>query len=61
MIAQEFQKSYSLGRRSISIHNVSGDIRVTGYDGEDPGKGFRKERIVIESRLTTEARAIMWS
>jgi len=33
--AQEFQKSYRIGSGgSISIHNVSGDIVVSGYDGD---------------------------
>jgi Putative adhesin len=32
--AQDFQKSYRLGANGqVSIGNVSGDVRVTGYDG----------------------------
>ncbi|MBS1788359.1 MAG: DUF4097 family beta strand repeat protein [Acidobacteria bacterium] len=33
--AQDFQRTYNLGPGgSVSIHNISGDVIVTGYDGQ---------------------------
>src|ERR1051326_8509423 len=33
-LAQDFQRTYSIGAGgSVSIHNVSGDVKVIGYDG----------------------------
>ena len=33
--AQDFQQTYQIGAGgAVSIHNVSGDVKVTGYDGE---------------------------
>lgn len=33
--AQDFQKDYRIGAGgSVSIHNISGDIKVTGYNGD---------------------------
>ena len=54
--AQDFQKTYSLGPEgSISIHNVSGDIQVKGYDGETiQVKGFKegkdRDRVEVDDR-----------
>lgn len=54
--AQDFQKSYKLGSGSqISIGNVSGDVIVTGYDGNAVVvKGFKEgadsDRLEIEDR-----------
>src|SRR4051794_26832567 len=34
-LAQDFQHSYSLGSGgSINIRNISGNVQVTGYDGQ---------------------------
>lgn len=34
-VAQDFQRNYNLaGGGSINVRNVSGDVKVTGYDGE---------------------------
>lgn len=34
-MAQDFQHSYSLGAGgSINVRNISGDVKVTGYDGQ---------------------------
>lgn len=45
-LAQEFQKSYSLPAGSnISIKNVSGNVKVKGYDGEQfIVKGYKEGR-----------------
>lgn len=54
--AQDFQKTYSLGPDgSISIHNVSRDIQVKGYDGETiQVKGFKegkdRDRVEVDDR-----------
>jgi len=51
---QDFQKSYSPGPEgSVSIHNISGDIQVNGYDGESiQVKGFKegkdRDRVQVE-------------
>jgi hypothetical protein len=53
---QDFQKSYGLGAGgSVSVHSVSGDIRVRGYDGETiQVKGFKegkdRDRVQVEDR-----------
>jgi len=34
-LAQDFQRNYSLGSGgSINVRNISGDVKVTGYDGQ---------------------------
>jgi len=56
--AQDFQKSYRLGANGqISIGTVSGDVKVTGYDGgEIIVKGIKQgrdiDRVEIEDRST---------
>src|SRR2546422_8361769 len=33
-LAQDFQRTYSIGAGgSVNIHNVSGDVKIIGYDG----------------------------
>jgi len=54
--AQDFQKTYSLGAGGrLSLHNVSGDIVINGYDGSAiQVKGFKegrdRDRVEVEDR-----------
>ena len=55
-LAQDFQKNYSLGGGgSINIRNISGDVKVTGYDGEAVlvtafKEGRNLDRVTIEDQ-----------
>ncbi len=55
-LAQDFQRSYSLGSGgSINVRNISGDVRVTGYDGQavvvtGVKKGRNADRVTIEDQ-----------
>jgi DUF4097 and DUF4098 domain-containing protein YvlB len=44
--AQDFQKSYRIGQGgSVRVHNVSGDVNIRGYDGDQiTVAGFREGR-----------------
>jgi len=59
--AQDFQKSYQLGAgASIRIGNISGDVAVTGYDGNaivvtGTKQGPDKETVQIEDRSSGNA------
>lgn len=52
--AQDFRKSYSPGPNgSLTIHNVSGDVRISGYDGEGVlvtavKEGSDRDRVEVE-------------
>jgi DUF4097 and DUF4098 domain-containing protein YvlB len=54
--AQDFRKTYFPGPNgSLSIHNVSGDVRITGYNGEGIQvtaykEGRDQERVQVEDR-----------
>lgn len=54
--AQDFQKNYSLGGGgSINIRNISGDVKITGYDGEAVlvtafKEGRNLDRVTIEDQ-----------
>jgi hypothetical protein len=54
--AQDFRKTYFPGPNgSISIHNVSGDVRISGYNGEGVQvtaykEGRDQERVEVEDR-----------
>lgn len=54
--AQDFRKTYFPGAGgTISIHNVSGDVRISGYDGEGVQvtankEGRDRERVEVEDR-----------
>jgi DUF4097 and DUF4098 domain-containing protein YvlB len=54
--AQDFTRTYQLGAgSSISVHNISGNVRVTGYDGQTIiVNGFKegrdRELVEIEDR-----------
>ena len=54
--AQDFQRSYNLGAgASVSIRNVSGDVTVTGYDGQAiivtaTKSGRDRDKVNIEDR-----------
>jgi hypothetical protein len=56
--AQDFRKTYSPGAGgSVSIHNVSGDVRVSGYNGEGIQvtaykEGRDQDRVEVEDRST---------
>jgi DUF4097 and DUF4098 domain-containing protein YvlB len=56
--AQEFQHSYKLAAGgSISIKNVSGDVNITGYDGDAVvvngyKEGRDREEVTVEDRST---------
>jgi hypothetical protein len=58
--AQEFQKTYNVQAGAVvRVENVSGDIRVTGYDGSViEVKGFKegrdKDLVEVEDSSTTE-------
>src|SRR5262245_35417290 len=55
-LAQDFQKNYGLGSGgSINIRNISGDVKVTGYDGEAVvvtahKEGRNLDRVTIEDQ-----------
>ncbi|MEP7336334.1 MAG: DUF4097 family beta strand repeat-containing protein [Acidobacteriota bacterium] len=55
-MAQDFQRSYSLGGGgSINIRNISGDVRVTGYDGQAVvvsgiKEGRNSDKVTIEDQ-----------
>ena len=55
-LAQDFQRSYSLsGGGSINVRNISGDVHVTGYDGQavvvtGVKKGRNTDRVTIEDQ-----------
>jgi len=57
--AQDFQKTYRIGAGGqIRIGNVSGDVLVTGYDGDSvvvtaTKKGRDRDRIEVEDRSGT--------
>lgn len=57
-IAQDFQKSYQLEPgSSIRIHNISGNVTVTGYDGSavvvtGTKQGANSDLVTIEDRST---------
>ncbi len=59
--AQEFQKTYTIqAGGSIRVENVSGDIRVAGYDGSSVEiKGFKegrdKELVDVEDSSTSDS------
>lgn len=59
--AQDFQKTYSVQAGAvIRVENVSGDIRVTGYDGSAiEAKGFKegrdKDLVDVEDTSTTDS------
>src|SRR5215471_5196010 len=44
--AQDFQKAYRIGQGgSVRVHNVSGDVNIRGYDGDQiTVAGFREGR-----------------
>ena len=52
--AQDFQKNYRIGAgASVSIHNISGDIKVTGYNGDTitvtaTKEGPDRDKVTIE-------------
>jgi hypothetical protein len=54
--AQDFHKTYSIGPNgSLSIHNVSGDVKITGYNGEGIvvavyKEGRDQDRVEVEDR-----------
>lgn len=54
--AQDFQRNYNLGNDgSINIRNISGDVKVTGYDGQAVvvtafKEGRNPERVTIEDQ-----------
>ncbi|MFN0086901.1 MAG: DUF4097 family beta strand repeat-containing protein [Blastocatellia bacterium] len=56
--AQDFRKSYELGAGSgISVRNISGDVSVTGYEGETIlvlgyKEGRDREKVTIEESQT---------
>lgn len=56
--AQDFQKSYRLATGGqIHIGNVSGDVRVTGYDGDSiivkgTKKGRDRDKVEVEDKST---------
>src|SRR5215470_4222521 len=55
-LAQDFQRSYNLGGGgSINVRNISGDVRVTGYDGQavvvtGVKEGRTSDRVSIEDQ-----------
>jgi DUF4097 and DUF4098 domain-containing protein YvlB len=57
--AQDFQKTYKIGAGGqIRIGNVSGDVRVTGYDGDaiivtGTKKGRDRDMVEVEDRSGT--------
>ncbi|HEV2764370.1 MAG TPA: DUF4097 family beta strand repeat-containing protein [Pyrinomonadaceae bacterium] len=60
--AQDFQKSYPVGAgATISIKNVSGDVNITGYDGETPTVAAYREgrdREMVEVVDTSDANSV---
>jgi len=56
--AQDFQKSYRLASGGqIHIGNISGDVRVTGYDGDSINvkgtkKGRDRDKVEVEDKST---------
>ncbi|HMV50079.1 MAG TPA: DUF4097 family beta strand repeat-containing protein [Blastocatellia bacterium] len=54
--AQDFQRTYNLGNDgSINIRNISGDVKVTGYDGQAVvvmafKEGRNLDRVTIEDQ-----------
>ena len=57
LFGQDFQKSYSLtDGGGISVQNISGDVSVTGYDGQTVlvsgyKEGRDREQVTIEESL----------
>ena len=55
-LGQDFQRTYNLGGGgSINVRNISGDVRVTGYDGEGViitgiKEGRNPEMVTIEDQ-----------
>lgn len=55
-LAQDFQRSYNLaGGGSINVRNISGDVRVIGYDGQavvvnGVKEGRNSDRVTIEDQ-----------
>jgi DUF4097 and DUF4098 domain-containing protein YvlB len=56
--AQDFQQSYRIGAGgSVKIHNISGDVKVTGYNGDaivvtGVKEGRDRDKVAVEDRST---------